>query len=105
MPIYEYKCDVCGHEFEEMLHFSEREVPLNTSCPNRIFDRNQEPQCFDCDGKVHLKMSLGSFHLKGSGWYKDGYGKKKQEAKTETKTESPPKTSDGVTKARSIVND
>ena len=105
MPIYEYKCDVCGHEFEEMLHFSEREVPLNTPCPNRIFDRNQEPQCFDCDGKVHLKMSLGSFHLKGSGWYKDGYGKKKQETKTETKTEPPPKTSDGVTKARSIVND
>ena len=105
MPIYEYKCDACGHEFEEMLHFSEREVPLNTPCPNRIFDRNQEPQCFDCDGKVHLKMSLGSFHLKGSGWYKDGYGKKKQETKTETKTESPPKTSDGVTKARSIVND
>ena len=105
MPIYEYKCDVCGHEFEEMLHFSERDVPLNTPCPNRIFDRNQEPQCFDCDGKVHLKMSLGSFHLKGSGWYKDGYGKKKQETKTETKTEPPPKTSDGVTKARSIVDD
>ena len=105
MPIYEYKCEECGHEFEEMLHFSERDVPLNTPCPNRIFDRNQEPQCFDCDGKVHLKMSLGSFHLKGSGWYKDGYGKKKQETKTETKTEPPPKTSDGVTKARSIVDD
>ena len=105
MPIYEYKCDTCGHEFEEMLHFSERDVPLNTPCPNRIFDRNQEPQCFDCDGKVHLKMSLGSFHLKGSGWYKDGYGKKKQETKTETKTEPPPKTSDGVTKARSITDD
>ena len=105
MPIYEYKCEKCGYEFEEMLHFSERDVPLNTPCPNRIFDRNQEPQCFDCRGKVHLKMSLGSFHLKGSGWYKDGYGKKKQETKTETKTEPPPKTSDGVTKARSIVND
>ena len=50
-------------------------------------------------------MSLGSFHLKGSGWYKDGYGKKKQETKTETKTEPPPKTSDGATKARSIVDD
>ena len=105
MPIYEYKCDTCGHEFEEMLHFSERDVPLNTPCPNRIFDRNQEPQCFDCSGKIHLKMSLGSFHLKGSGWYKDGYGKKKQETKTETKTEPPSKTSDGITKARSLVND
>jgi hypothetical protein len=50
-------------------------------------------------------MSLGSFHLKGGGWYKDGYGIKKQETKTETKTTPPPKTSDGVTKARSIVDD
>ena len=83
MPIYEYKCEGCGHEFEKMLHFSERDIPLNTPCTLRLFDRNQEPQCFDCDGKVHLKMSLGSFHLKGSGWYKDGYGKRKQESKKE----------------------
>ena len=103
MPIYEYKCENCGHEFEEMLHFSEREVPLNTPCEQQI--EQTKHMSFKCDGKVHLKMSLGSFHLKGGGWYKDGYGKKKQETKTETKTESPPKTSDGVTKARSIVND
>jgi|TARA_B100002003_G_C14047657_1_gene504630 putative FmdB family regulatory protein len=94
MPIYEYKCEDCGHEFEEMLHFSERDIPLNTPCSFPT-----------CDGKVHLKMSLGSFHLKGGGWYKDGYGIKKQETKTETKTKPPPKTSDGVTKARSIVDD
>ena len=92
MPIYEYKCDVCGHEFEEMLHFSERDVPLNTPCPNRIFDRNQEPQCFDCDGKIHLKMSLGSFHLKGGGWYKDGYGDKKSMSKEEKIERSTVKT-------------
>ena len=103
MPIYEYKCEDCGHEFEEMLHFSEREVPLNTPCEQQI--EQTKHMSFKCDGKVHLKMSLGSFHLKGGGWYKDGYGKKKQETKTETKTESPPKTSDGVTKARSIVDD
>ena len=59
MPIYEYKCENCGYEFEEMLHFSEREDPLNTPCSFPT-----------CGGKVHLKMSLGSFHLKGSGWYK-----------------------------------
>ena len=103
MPIYEYKCEDCGHEFEEMLHFSERDVPLNTPCEQQI--EQTKHMSFKCDGKVHLKMSLGSFHLKGSGWYKDGYGKKKQETKTETKTEPPPKTSDGVTKARSIVDD
>ena len=67
MPIYEYKCENCGHEFEEMLHFSERDVPINTPCPFPT-----------CCGKVHLKMSLGSFHLKGDGWAKDGYGKRKK---------------------------
>ena len=92
MPIYEYKCEDCGHEFEEMLHFSERDVPLNTPCPNRIFDRNQEPQCFDCSGKIHLKMSLGSFHLKGGGWYKDGYGDKKSMSKEEKIERSTVKT-------------
>ena len=72
MPIYEYKCENCGYEFEDMLHFSERDDPLNTPCSFPT-----------CGGKVHLKMSLGSFHLKGSGWYKDGYGKGKQESKKE----------------------
>ena len=27
MPLYEYRCEDCGNEFEEMLHFSEREDP------------------------------------------------------------------------------
>ena len=89
MPIYEYKCENCGHEFEEMLHFSERDDPLNTPCSFPT-----------CGGKVHLKMSLGSFHLKGGGWYKDGYGTKKPESKP-----SPPKTSDGVTKAKPIKDE
>ena len=77
MPIYEYKCEECGYEFEEMLRFSEREVPLNTLCKARIFDRYQEPQCFDCNGKIHLKVSLGSFHLKGYGWAQDGYAERR----------------------------
>ena len=72
MPIYEYKCENCGYEFEDMLHFSERDDPLNTPCSFPT-----------CGGKVHLKMSLGSFHLKGDGWAKDGYGKGKQESKKE----------------------
>ncbi len=87
MPIYEYKCENCGHEFEEMLHFSERDNPINDPCPFPT-----------CAGKVHLKMSLGSFHLKGSGWYKDGYGKRNaskeevaEKPKTESTTKEPPK--------------
>ena len=81
MPIYEYKCEDCGHEFEEMLHFSERDIPLNTPCSFPT-----------CGGKVHLKMSLGSFHLKGTGWYKDGYGDKKSMSKEEKIERSTVKT-------------
>ena len=90
MPIYEYQCTECDHITEEIESF--KSVIKTTMCPF-------------CNGISNRILSLGSFHLKGGGWYKDGYGKKKQETKTETKTESPPKTSDGVTKARSIVND
>ena len=94
MPIYEYKCEDCGHEFEEMLHFSERDNPINTPCPNSI-----RPLC---GGKVHLKMSLGSFHLKGAGWYKDGYGKGKQESKKEEPVIKP--TENKPVEAKPIVD-
>ena len=90
MPIYEYKCEDCGHEFEEMLHFSERDVPLNTPCEQQI--EQTKHMSFKCDGKVHLKMSLGSFHLKGGGWYKDGYGDKKSMSKEEKIERSTVKT-------------
>ena len=49
-------------------------------------------------------MSLGSFHLKGSGWYKDGYGKKdspKEEVAEKPKTES---TTKKIPEARSIAD-
>ena len=75
MPIYEYKCENCGYEFEEMLHFSERDIPLNTPCEQQI--EQTKHMSFKCDGKIHLKMSLGSFQLKGDGWYKDGYERKR----------------------------
>ena len=90
MPIYEYQCTECDHIIEKIESFKSEIRTI--ICPF-------------CNGISNRILSLGSFHLKGSGWYKDGYGKKKQETKTETKTESPPKTSDGVTKARSIVDD
>jgi len=90
MPIYEYQCTECDHIIEKIESF-ESEI-RTIICPF-------------CNGISNRILSLGSFHLKGSGWYKDGYGKKKQETKTETKMEPPSKTSDGVTKARSIVDD
>ncbi len=58
MPIYEYVCENCHNELEVLQKISE---PKLTECP----------QC----GKSTLmkKTSISAFHLKGGGWYKDGY--------------------------------
>jgi putative FmdB family regulatory protein len=64
MPIYEYRCDACGHELEAIHKMSD--APL-TDCP-------------EC-GKAALqkKISAAGFRLKGGGWYETdfkGSGKK-----------------------------
>ena len=33
MPIYEYSCADCGHEFTEVLTVSNRDKPLSEPCP------------------------------------------------------------------------
>ena len=54
MPIYEYRCVACGHKLEALQKFTE--APLS-DCPV-------------CGKKSLSKLiSLGGFHLKGSGWY------------------------------------
>ena len=57
MPIYEYHCSKCEGKFEIIHGISESP---KTKCP-------------ECGGKMKRQVSLGAFHLKGSGWYKDGY--------------------------------
>jgi putative FmdB family regulatory protein len=56
MPIYEYECPKCG-SFEHTQ--SIRDTPL-ARCPK-------------CRRKVQRLISRASFHLKGGGWYADGY--------------------------------
>ena len=58
MPIYEYRCKSCGYEFEEVQKFND--LPVD-NCP----------ECGQMS--VERKVSMSSFHLKGGGWYKDGY--------------------------------
>ncbi|MBI5560968.1 MAG: zinc ribbon domain-containing protein [Deltaproteobacteria bacterium] len=66
MPIYEYRCNSCGRQFELTRKFSDK--PLK--------------KCIDCSGPVEKLISLSSFHLKGSGWYATDYaGKGKAEEK------------------------
>jgi len=73
MPLYEYICHACGHEFEEIQKFSDR--PL-TKCPN-------------CGkNKVVKKISLTAFQLKGEGWYKDGYARPSENPKQKSKDTS-----------------
>ena len=59
MPIYEYECEKCGHQFEKIQKFSD---PLVDTCPK-------------CGGVVHKLQSAPAFHLKGTGWYVTDYGK------------------------------
>lgn len=60
MPIYEYQCCSCDTVFEEWQSgFEEKEM-----------------ECPECGGKAKRLISHSSFHLKGGGWYADGYGGK-----------------------------
>ena len=69
MPIYEYQCQACQHEFETIQKFSD--APL-TRCPS-------------C-GKNRLKKKISAvaFRLKGGGWYETDFksGDKKNVAST-----------------------
>ena len=57
MPIYEYQCQSCHAVFEEWQSGFEEKV---MDCPQ-------------CGGESRKLISHSSFHLKGSGWYADGY--------------------------------
>ena len=59
MPIYEYRCLDCGHQFELMQKFSD--PPAET--------------CTSCSGTVQKLISRSAFHLKGGGWYVTDYGR------------------------------
>jgi len=62
MALYEFICKKCNNKFEEIRKFSD-ESPI--VCP------------FCNSKRVKKIISKSSFILKGNGWYKDGYGKKK----------------------------
>ncbi len=62
MPIYEYGCQTCGHNFERLQKMSDGPPK---DCP----------ECGD-DREIKKLVSRSSFVLKGGGWYKDHYGLK-----------------------------
>ncbi len=75
MPVYEYACSKCGHEFEAEQRITE---PPIKSCP-RCRAR-----------KVKRLISQTSFVLKGSGWYADLYASKSAKDTGAAKSDAAP---------------
>jgi putative FmdB family regulatory protein len=58
MPIYEYRCDNCGHEMEVLQKVNE---PPLVTCP-------------ECAAEaLKKKISAAGFRLKGGGWYETDF--------------------------------
>ena len=74
MPIYEYRCAVCGYQKEYLQKVSD---PLLTDCP-------------ECGKSTFGKLlSAAGFQLKGSGWYATDFRNKGAQPKADKeKTEA-----------------
>ncbi|MBT9332132.1 FmdB family zinc ribbon protein [Paracidobacterium acidisoli] len=60
MPLYEYRCKSCGHQFEKIQSFS---APEEKVCPV-------------CGEEVERLISAPAIQFKGSGWYVNDYAAK-----------------------------
>jgi putative FmdB family regulatory protein len=59
MPTYEYQCQACGHQLEAFQRMADEPLKECPACKQL---------------KLERLISAAAFHLKGGGWYKDGYG-------------------------------
>lgn len=84
MPIYEYICEECQEELEIIQKISEEPLSKCPSCHKNSLKK---------------KTSMSAFHLKGGGWYKDGYGAAKNE--NGTKPSKPKDTATGSSSSAS----
>ena len=96
MPTYDYKCQACGHTFEELQSFS---APVLTKCP--ACKKNKLERLFGGGGAIIFK---------GSGFYETDYrrpGEKKADAaeaptaagETKAEASAPAKKTGGSKKA------
>lgn len=77
MPIYEYHCQNCNHDFEILQKLNESGATL----------------CSQCHSSEHVRrvISAAGFELKGTGWYATDF--KNKPTTPTTKTTEQPKTS------------
>lgn len=84
MPIYEYRCNDCGHQDEFLQKVSEPPISVCPSCGKSSFTK---------------LLSAAGFQLKGTGWYATdfkGNGSKPAEKKEEAKPEPAPACGQGA---------
>src|SRR6267378_5340959 len=92
MPIYEYRCNACGHKEEHLQKVSEAPLSVCPACGKPEYRK---------------QLSAAGFQLKGTGWYAtdfkggskkpdekkaDTKGDTKSDTKSDSKTESKPET-------------
>jgi len=88
MPTYEYQCDACGHNFDELQSFSDEPLKKCPKCKRK---------------KLRRLFGTGAAVLfKGSGFYETDYRSEsyKTAAKAEADSSKPP-SSDTATPAKS----
>jgi putative FmdB family regulatory protein len=61
MPLYEYRCEACEHQFEIIQKFSDDPIAVCPSCGQ---------------GPVVKLLSTPAIQFKGSGWYVTDYARK-----------------------------
>jgi len=77
MPIYEYRCQACGHLLEALQKFSDEPLKMCPEC--------SKPE-------LEKQVSATSFQLKGTGWYATDF-RDKGKPKPATTSESGSDTS------------
>jgi putative FmdB family regulatory protein len=79
VPLYEYRCKNCGHQFEKIQSFSAPE----------------EKECPECHGPVERLLSAPAIQFKGSGWYVNDYaGKSKSGGSAKASADGESKSGD-----------
>lgn len=83
MPLYEYRCDACEHEFEALQKMSDEALT----------------DCSVCNEATLRKLvSATAFRLKGEGWYetdfKSGQKRNLADAKPDSATKKTSATAD-----------
>lgn len=89
VPIYDYRCDACGHAFSAVQSYTDATLE----------------ECPQCGAKPRKLLSSPAIVFKGSGWYKTDSRRGSDDAKADAKAEgrSEPKADSATDKGPKAV--